>query len=239
MDKASADDGPEQEPLALDCPECDEVQDHDLLRAATAGWTVQCAECGHVRTLPAPKQERYIEVPVIVSEGATARTARLHVPLDSPVRPDDEFELDGHRLRVTAVEVGAGRRPKSAPGRDVKVLYAVLFDTVALHYTLNEGETTRSFKEEVAPEEEVHIGTVREVQGIRLAVKTLKSDQNRTIHRGFLLARNVRRVFADLANPRAKPGQRHGVRRRGPPPGVRGQPKNRIKRPGPARPRRS
>ncbi|MES2153685.1 MAG: HVO_0476 family zinc finger protein [bacterium] len=229
----------EEEGVDLDCPTCREVQTHEVLRAAAAGWTVRCMECQTTRTLPAPPKERTIEVPVILSEGATARTVRLAIPLDGPVSPDDEFDLEGHRVRITAVELPNGERPKKALGRNVRTLYAVMFDTVPLDYTLNEGETTRSFREQVAPEEEVHVGTVREVQGVKLVVKTLKSDQNRTLHSGYLLARNVRRVFADVANPRARHGQRHRARKRGPPPGVRGKPKNRVKKPGPSRPRRS
>ncbi len=224
--------------LWLDCPTCGAIEEHEVLRAAAAGWTVRCLECKTPRTLPAPKKERTVVVPVILSQGATARTSKVEVPLDGPVAPDDEFQVEGHRIRITAVELADGQRPKSAPGRNLRMLYAVLFDTVAVNYTLNQGETTRAFREEVAPEEEIHIGRVREVQGIRLVVKTLKSDQNRTLQRGFLLARNVRRAFADMAPGKAQPGQKARVRRRGPPPGVKGQPKNRIKRPGPGRPRR-
>jgi uncharacterized Zn finger protein len=217
----------------LDCPHCAGVQEHEVLRAAASGWTVACTVCGKVRTLPAPKQERYVAVPVILSEGAASRTAQVQVPLDRAVAVDDEFDLEGHRIRVTTVEVAEGRRPKSAKGRDVRTLYAVLFDSVTLHYTVNQGEVTRSFQEAVSPESEVHVGTVREVQGVRLAVKTLKSDQNRTLHRGFLLARNVRRVFADVAHAKAKPGAKVKTRSRGAGPwGPQGKrPSNKDKRP--------
>lgn len=226
------------EELFLECPTCGHIEEHHVLRAAESGWTVQCLECRTPRTLPAPRKIRMTTVPVILSQGATARTAKVDVPLDGPVKPDDEFQVEGHRVRVTAVELPDGQRPKSALGRSIRMLYAVMFDTVCVNYTLNQGETTRAFKEEVAPEEEIHIGRVREVQGIRLVVKTLKSDQNRTLQRGFLLARNVRRAFADLAPGKSQPGQKARVRRRGPPPGVKGRPKNRVKRPGPGRPRR-
>lgn len=222
-----------QDLLDLDCPDCGDVQEHEVLRAAASGWTVACTVCGRVRTLPAPRQERFLGIPVIVSEGSSSRTAQVQVPLDGSVAVDDEFDLDGHRVRVTAVEVEAGRRPRSAKGRDVKMLYAVAFDTVTLHYTVNQGEVTRSFQEAVVPETEVHVGSVREVQGVRLAVKTLKSDQNRTLHRGFLLARNVRRVFADVAHAKAKPGSRVKTRQRGAGPwGTQGKrPSNKDKRP--------
>jgi uncharacterized Zn finger protein len=186
-----------------------------LLRAAASGWTLRCTKCKRVRTVPAPRQERFVPVPVVVSQGAASASHTLHVPLDGPVAIDDEYDLEGHRLRITALERPDGTRPSSAPGRDIKVLYAVVFDTVRLHYTLNMGETTRSFQEDLPPEEEIHIGSVREVQGVRLAIKTLKSDQNRTLHRGFLLARNVRRVFADLAPEGKRAGQRVRTRSRG------------------------
>jgi uncharacterized Zn finger protein len=220
----------DDETLDLDCPDCGEVQEHAVLRTAVSGWTVQCTVCQRTRTLPAPKQERFIEVAAILSEGASARSVKLQVPLEGKVAIDDEFELEGHRVRVTAVEVADGRRPKSAKGRDVKTLYAVLFDTVTLHYTVNQGEITRSFQEAVVPEEEIHIGAVREVQGERLAIKTLKSDQNRTLHRGFLLARSVSRVFADVARTK---GDRERTRQRGAGPwGTQGKrPSNKDKRP--------
>lgn len=235
------DDDEAQDLLDLDCPTCGDVQEHEVLRAAASGWTVACSVCGSVRVLPAPKQERFLPVPVILSEGATSRNAQVQVPLDGKVAVDDEFDLEGHRIRVTAVEVDAGRRPRSAKGRDVRTLYAVAFDTVTLHYTVNQGEVTRSFQEEVTPETEVHVGTVREVQGVRLAVKTLKSDQNRTLHRGFLLARNVRRVFADVAHAKAQPGAKVKTRQRGAGPwGIQGKrPSNKDRRPRGTGPRRS
>jgi uncharacterized Zn finger protein len=221
------------EMVDLKCPECEEVWEHTILRAADSGWTVQCLRCKRVRTMPAPKQERFIPVPVIVSEGGNSRTAQLQVPLDGFVANDDEFDLDGHRVRVTAVEIDAGQRPKKAKGRDVRTLYAVMFDTVTLHYTVNMGEITKSFQEDVVPEEEIHIGSVREVQGERLAIKTLKSDQNRTLHRGYLFARNVSRVFADVAHAKARPGARVKTRQRGAGPwGNNGaRPSNKDKKP--------
>ena len=225
------DEDDDQPMVDLKCPDCEEVCEHMVLRAADSGWTVRCLRCKRVRTMPAPKQERFIPVPVIISQGGNSRTAQLQVPLDGWVSPDDEYDLDGQRVRLTAVEIEAGQRPKRAKGRDVKTLYAVFFDTVTLHYTVNQGELTKSYQEEVVPETEIHVGSVREVQGDRLAIKTLKSDQNRTLHRGYLYARNISRVFADLAH--TKLGTRERTRQRGAGPwGNNGaRPSNKDKKP--------
>jgi uncharacterized Zn finger protein len=138
-------------------------------------------------------------VPTILSEGPTARTIQLQVPVAGPVAVDDEFDVDGHRVRITAVERPDGSRPKKAPGREIRFLYAVMFDTVTLRYTLNLGEITEALAEEVVPEEIVRVGDTRDVGGKSVLVKTLKSDQNRTIHHGGLPARHIVRVFCDLA----------------------------------------
>ena len=230
-DEAAAEADDAAELVDLRCPHCEEVQEHHVLRAADAGWTVQCLRCKRVRTMPAPKQERFVPVPTILAEGPASRRVQLNVPLDGTVAPGDEYDFEGHRVRVTAVELADGQRPKSARGRDVRIVYAVVFDTVTLHYTVNQGDVTRSFQEQVVPEEEIHVGSVREVQGIRLAIKTLKSDQNRTLHRGFLFARNVHRVFADVAT--TKSGTKERTRRRGAGPwGNQGaRPSNKDKRP--------
>jgi uncharacterized Zn finger protein len=228
----------DEEGVFLECATCGDVEEHVLLRAAESGWTVECMECHTKQTVPAPPKQRMTVVPVILSEGATARSVQIEVPLDDPVAVDSEAEVEGKRVRLTAVERRDGSRPKQAPGRDIKTLYAIVYDTVRLRYTVNEGELTRSFQEEAPPEEEIHVGIVREVQGLRLVVKTLKSDQNRTLHRGYLLARNVRRIFADVAPRGSKIGQAAKVRRRGAPKG-QSKPRSKDKRPGPMRPRRA
>lgn len=230
-DLDGADEGDEQAIVDFACPDCGEVTDHTVLRAAAANWTLRCERCHKVRTLPAPRSPRMHPLPVILSEGATSRNAQVVADLDGTVGIDDEFDLEGRRIRVTAVETVGGMRPKKAPTRDIRTVYAVLFDTVNLHYTVNQGELTRSFQESVSPEEEIHVGTVREVQGVRLAVKTLKSDQNRTLHRGWLFARNVTRVFADIADAKSRPGQKVRTRSRGAGPWGSQGPSNKDRRP--------
>ncbi|MHB8632510.1 MAG: HVO_0476 family zinc finger protein [Thermoplasmatota archaeon] len=187
----------------LECPTCEEVQEHRILRQAESGWTLECLVCHGVRTVPAPAQERFLQVPTVLSDGASAKTVALSAPLSGKVAIGDEFDLDGSRVRITSIERKDGSHPKSAPGRDIKALYAIRYDTVALRYTVNQGETTRTLIERVPPETLVAVGSTREVQGIQLVLRNILSADGKTLRRGSLAAQDIRRVVAELAAGRA------------------------------------
>src|SRR5687768_996881 len=77
--------------VLLECPHCGE-EDQGVLRAAPAGWTLRCLGCKAVRTVPAPPQARYVNVPLVLSEGQASRSGHIDVPLDSEVMVGDEVD---------------------------------------------------------------------------------------------------------------------------------------------------
>lgn len=213
------------------CPECGE-EEHAILHERPQSLTIQCTECSSVRSINPPKRAPIIDINTVVSQDTQSWNVSIPTPSDESIEEGDEFELDDHRMIVTAIELAGQQRKPKALARDITTLFAKVFDTVPLKLSVNEGEKTRSYKLDVEPDMEVPIGLVLEVEGRLLAIKTLKSDQNRTLHKGFLLARNIRRAFCDEAPRRAKVGQVVGTRRRGLPPGEKSSsPSNRIKGP--------
>lgn len=201
-----------------ECPVCGEA-DLEVLHETAEHRTVHCPACGETRTL-APPRVRRSGLRLVLSHGDRSWSDRLEVAADERVAVGDEFEHDGSRYLVTGVERRDGVAATAAPARDLRTCYAKRFDEVALRFTLNEGETTRSLESEVPPERRIHVGEVLEVQGRKVVVKALKSDLNRTVRRGFLYARNVRRVFCDPASPGAQLGPpRRMMGPRGPPGG--------------------
>lgn len=206
----------------IDCPECDDG-DLAVIHETPNHVTLRCDSCGHMHR-ESPRHLRAIEVPLIISDGAASHRSALPVASTDEVRVNDEFEHDGHRMLVTAIE-GPDGPVRSARMADIKALHAKLFDQVAVKFSINEGETTRSYTVDMEPEQEVHVGEVLDLEGRLAVVKTLKSDQNRTLHRGFLLARNVRRAFCDPAPSGTRRGQRVATRTRGAPPTKPGTPK--------------
>lgn len=206
-----------EEPVA--CPVCGEL-DVEALSESRNKLTLQCVECSHVWTT-SPPHLRLRELPIVISDEEESTKDLMTVATADLVHLGDEFEHAGHRLMVTSIEV-EGRHVNKAKAGEITVMHAKVFDTVPLKISVNEADVTRSYRIDVEPEFEVHIGQVLEVQGMKLAVKTLKSDQNRTLHKGFLLARNIRRAFCDpVKRRRVRPGQRVPTRPRGAPPGAK------------------
>ncbi len=224
------------EPVITNCPKCGHVTEHQLLKPGENSMTVKCDDCGDVRTITPPRV-RIIDLKLVISDEDKARNGRMEVPRDEVVAVGLEFDLDDERMIVTGIEV-EGKTTKKAKAEDIKILHAKVFNTVALKFSLNEDDKTRSFRMDVDPDTPVSVGEVFKVDETLMIVKTIKSDQNRTLHRGFLMARNIVRVFCDPAPWKAKKGQIITARRRGAPPSRRSKPTSRVKAPRSAGPRR-
>lgn len=222
--------------VLVHCPVCAEETEHQLLKASEHNVTVRCEECRDTRTMSPPRL-RTVTLQVIVSEGPESWTAHLDAPSDETIGVGDEFEFEGHRMIVTGIDMPEGKAT-SGMARDVHVVHAKVFDKVSLKISVNEGEVTRSYELQVDPDRPVQIGEVLAVDDRLVAVKTMKSDQNRTLHKGVLAARNLVRVFCDPAPPHAVAGEVVLTRRRGAPKGSTQGPKSRIKAPRAAGPRR-
>ncbi len=215
----------------LDCPTCG-TSEHAILKAGENTLTVKCLECNTVRNTTPPRQ-RTKELKLIVSDGPKAFPEVIEVDPSDVIGVDDEFDLNGHRMIVTGLEMFEGKADK-APAADIKVLKAKMFDTVVLKLSVNDDDVTKSFRTRVDPYETFAIGQVVFVDNQKLVIKTIKSDMNRTLHKGALSARNIVRAFCDYAPHWAKEGKIIGTRRRGAPPERKGQaPKSRVKGPRP------
>lgn len=220
------------ETVIADCPTCGEAE-HAVLKTGEASITVRCLECDEVRTFSPPRL-RLVRLRLTVSDGHQSWTTFLETPSDEDIAVGHEFEHEGHRMLVTGMETVLDGAPTKARASDIRILQAKVFDQVALKLSLNEGEVTHSYELMVEPDAPVHVGEVYEAQGRLMAVKTLKSDQNRTLHKGYLLARNVRRAFCDPAPEGRQVGEVITTRRRGAPANRKGDgPTSRVRAPGP------
>ena len=217
------------EDILTRCPDCLEDTEHALLKESSSGLTVQCHDCDRVHKF-SPRRAKVITVSLVVSRGDQSHTDSFDTFDEETISVNDEFEHQGHRMIVTGMEGDDGRHHEKLEAKVIKVLHAKVFDTVPLKMSVNEKEITKSYQLEVSPERAVSIGEIIAVDGKKLKVKTLKSDQNRTQHKGFLLARNIRRAFCDEVPHWVKEGKIMAVRKRGRPAGAEAIPRRGRKR---------
>jgi uncharacterized Zn finger protein len=200
--------------LALECPHCGEVTEHELLHSTAGSWTVSCLQCRTPRGVPAPKAPRPIIVPVILAEGAMSRKTQVEVDRSETVAVGDELELEGHRVMVTGLEMQDGRLPKRTTAGTLRVLHAKMFDTVTLHLQLNQYDVTRSFNWVVDPDRIISVGEPVELEGVPLIIATVTSAEHKTMRRGGLPARRIlkAKVKSALPKPRTQTPRRPAPR---------------------------
>ena len=84
--------------------------------------TVRCKECGQTHP-EVIKEERPVEVPVIVSDQGESRRERLELEHDEVLGVDDELFVGDIYVVVTAVESN-GRRVRRAPAERIETIWA-------------------------------------------------------------------------------------------------------------------
>lgn len=218
--------------VILDCADCAEETEWEILKDTPNGMTVRCGECHGIRNIQ-PRRAKITTLPLIVSVEEQSLRDYIDVPTLEEIKVGDEFEHNGHRMLVTAIQDQEHNRVEKAEAAQVQLIHAKLYDTVRLKCSINVKDVTKSEELIVSPEFEVHMGMVIELpSGAKGVVKSLKSDQNRTLHKGFLMARNIVRVFMDPAPTRARHGNRYSYRQRGLPMGKKSEkPTSRVKGP--------
>ncbi len=209
------------------CPACGDPE-FEVLKQSENSLTLQCVECHNVWSTTPPRI-RTIELKFVISHEGEAHPDRMEVLRDDEIAVGDEFELNDHRMIVTGIEREGGTSEK-LQAEDIKVLHAKVFDTVPLKFSVNDGDTTRSYRRDVDPDQPISIGEVFDLDGAKVIVKTFKTDQNRTVHKGVLPARSIVRCFCDDAPHWAEEGRIMKARPRGAPPARKGQaPTSRVK----------
>ncbi len=207
------------------CPACAADTEHALLKASPSSVTARCEDCSQVHSF-SPPHARFVTLALVISAKDRSFTSELETLRDENIKVGFEFEHDEHRMIVTGMEGQDGRHHEALPAKDIKVLHAKLFDTVPLKLSVNDYDKTRSYEMDVDPDRKFSIGEIVAVEGKKLKIKTLKSDLNRTLHRGYLYARNIRRAFCDEVPHWVKEGKIMEVRKRGKPAGAESQPRH-------------
>jgi uncharacterized Zn finger protein len=191
--------------IIVACEECGEVP-HRVLSGRVSGTddfvfqgTVKCSSCGRIRAVTV-REERPFDVPAIVSDGGASTRTTVEFGPDEIVRVGERIEIGGHRLEITAIEVGE-RRVTASKAREVRTLWAKKKDRVRVPLAVNKGGRTVTHKLDAAPDEEFEVGDVVDLGKERAVIHSI-SIGSRTMRRGAAAAEDIVRMYGRIVRER-------------------------------------
>lgn len=191
--------------LVLVCEECGEVP-HRVLSGRVSGaeavvfqGTVKCSSCGRVRSVSV-REERPIEVSAIVSEGSKSERTKVELAPDELVEVGTRLEVDGHRLQVTAIEVGERRVPASKAA-NVRTVWVKRVDRVRVKFSVNKGSRTVVFDIDALPDEEFEVGDIVDIGREHAVIHRIRVAE-RTMRRGAAAAEDIVRMYGRVVRER-------------------------------------
>jgi len=191
--------------LTLICEECGEVP-HRVLSGRVTGkdflvfqGTVKCSSCGRVTSVTY-REDKPVTVPIVVSAREKSDREEIELAPEEIVAVGARLDHEGHRLEITAIEVGE-RRVEAAPAKDVRTLWAKRMDRVIVKISVNKGNRTVSHELDAAPDEEFEIGDIVDLGKERVVIHKMHVGTT-TMRRGVARAEDIVRMYGKLVRER-------------------------------------
>ncbi len=184
-----------------ECPDCDDVTEHKILRAkegrSSLSGTFRCTVCGRIFSgtirLPRP-----FPVKVLFSDGDITDTTQTTLRENEIVAVGDEFELDdGRHVQVTYIELSDGSRKKKVPATDIKALWVKAYDIVLVKVSVNDYKKTHSMVSEAEPDDEFTVGMYMHFDLWDCVIHAIKT-KDKLLRKGTAEARDIVRVYAKI-----------------------------------------
>ena len=191
--------------LYIDCPDCDDITEHDILKGRmgkdNVTGTFRCSECGRTfsDTIKLPE---ILKIKVLFSDGSVTETTETELESDDILAIEDEFYLDdGRRVCISQIETKDGKRGKKFRVDNIKALWVKQFDLLSVKVSVNDGQKTYSVRTEAEPDEEFTIGMVLEFDDFDTLVHAIKTKE-RLLKKGSAEAREITRIYGKIRKKR-------------------------------------
>lgn len=187
--------------LYYQCPECDDVTEHDILKARMGKdnitGTFRCRDCGRVFT-DSIKIPRSLTVPVLFSDGTVTEKTQTMLKSNEIVAEGDEFYLDdGRRVCVTLIDGIDGKKRKKRIATEIKKLWVKTFDVLSVKISVNDNRRTIPLRIDAEPDDEFGVGMTLSFENFDAQIHAIKTV-DRLVRRGSAEAREIRRVYAKI-----------------------------------------
>jgi len=187
--------------LYIQCPDCDDVTEHDILKGrmgkGNITGTFRCRDCGRVFTdsirIPEP-----LKTKVLFSDGGTTETTETDLMSNEILEIGDEFSLDdGREVRIAHIETKDGRKGKRSRADNIKALWVKRFDILSVKVSVNDGRRTYSVRTEADPDDEFTVGMMMTFEDFDALIHAIKT-KDRLLKKGSAEARDITRIYGKI-----------------------------------------
>jgi len=189
--------------LTIPCPACGKTTLHRVLhirafrpRALLAG-VARCSVCRTSHQFEIAAKER--DVKLILSDGPVSQALSFAFDANHRVARDDIIEVQGKKFRIVRVETMKSPSVHSAAVNDIKALWAVSAELVAVKISLAQGRTTIPLQVNLPPGLQLSVGDRIKVEGKKLQIYGIKlRGKSSTVKKGGGPAESILRIYARL-----------------------------------------
>lgn len=182
---------------AADCPSCEFVTSHDILRERKVGtgsdYLLKCQECGEVHKLQV-REPKAVGISFMLSEGAETRTAQIEIDEDELIVIGDIFEHEEASWEINRIEDKENNSIRECGAKEISRANAVRSDMVMVRLTLTRGQVSVSDSITVERETVFKAGSIMMFNDERWRIRAIHTGAGRTMT-GRVDAFEIKRIY--------------------------------------------
>ena len=187
----------EDEGAFSECPSCDEVTDHSIIKRTPRGegedFLVRCVICSFVHKVMI-RPPKPVMVKTTLSDGRESFGVEIEVDMDEEISVGDMFEHEDKTWMVTRIDNNDSRSKKVLSASKIFSMWATRSDKTIVGITMTSGEISESGKLECEPDRVFSCGTIIDFAESRWRIRAIHTGKGRTLT-GSRNANEIRRIY--------------------------------------------
>jgi uncharacterized Zn finger protein len=187
----------EDEGAFSECPSCDEVTDHSIIKKTPRGggedFLVRCITCSFVHKIMI-RPPKPVMVKTTLSDGRESFGVEIEVDEDEEISVGDMFEHEERTWMVTRIDNNDSRPEKALSASKIFSMWATRSDKTIVGITMTSGEISESGKLECEPDRVFSCGAIIDFAESRWRIRAIHTGKGRTLT-GSRVANEIRRIY--------------------------------------------
>ena len=187
----------EDEGALSECPSCEEVTEHSIIKRTTQGEgedvLVRCISCSLVHKIMI-RPPKPVMVRTTLSDGRESFGVEIEVDEDEEISVGDMFEHDAITWKVTRIDNVQSKPEKILRASKIFSMWATRSDKTIVGITMTSGEISESGKLECEPDRVFSCGSIINFAESRWRIRAIHTGRGRTLT-GSRVASEIRRIY--------------------------------------------